>query len=225
MPEGRAFRSRHGRCPPTNETKRTRTTECEPLTAFPVPGIPVPAKGTSSLSHESRGSNRAECKRDLLATYGLRYLSRLRQLLLKELGYPLLTDSAPAQPRPCKRAARGLTGAILAARNAIIKEPALRLGLKSQFAQPKNCCMCNFSFNGGKSTTAWQRSSSGALPWRPILCPSSFPSETQTSALFIPKEKSTSVDLSRNASRDTRWSSRCGQAFLCLSRRSFAWAS
>ena len=65
---------------------------------------------------------------------------------------------------------------------------------RTQFAHPKNCWTCNFSLRGGKSTTAWQRSSSGALPWRPILCPGSLPSATQTSALLMPKEKPKSID-------------------------------
>ena len=89
--------------------RRTKQSEhgqrnASPLTAFPVPGNSVPAEELLLAQANSRGSNRAECKRDLQATYGLRYLSRLRQLLLKELGYSLLRQRASAAA-PCKRTA------------------------------------------------------------------------------------------------------------------------
>ena len=79
--------------------------------------------------------------------------------------------------------------------------PILREKIPPEPVRAPNCWMCNFSLRGGKSTTAWQRSSSGALPWRPILCPRSLPSATQTSALLMPKEKPKSIDLSRNPER------------------------
>ena len=86
----------------------------------------------------------------------------------------------------------------------------------SQFAHPKYCWMRSFSFNGGKSTAAWDRSSSGELPSRPILCPRSLPSAKQTSAVFMPKEKPKRIDLSRNVASETKWSRRCGHAWARL---------
>ena len=111
------LRTRHGRCP--HNKRRTKQDEhgqrdVSPLQP-PSPWHSVPAQDLLLSHTRVEAQAEPECKRDLQATYGLRYLSRLQQLLLKELDYPLLR-SAPAQPRPAKgpqARCRGLSARVL----------------------------------------------------------------------------------------------------------------
>ena len=97
------IRTRHGRCP--RNKRRTKQDEhgqrdVSPLQP-PSPWHSVPTQDFLLSHTRVEAQTELECKRDLQATYGLRYLSRLQQLLLKELDYSLLR-SAPAQLRPEK---------------------------------------------------------------------------------------------------------------------------
>ena len=59
----------------------------------------------------------------------------------------------------------------------------------SQFVDPQNCWMCNFSRRGAKSLIACTASPSGRVPLRDTKCPNSLPSVTATDALSTPYEK------------------------------------
>ena len=100
MPGGRAFSFAAWAVPAQQNDERNKANTDNGTLAHLQPSQSLATqclqKGLLTLTHESRGSHRAECKRDLQATYGLRYLSRLQQLLLKELGYPLLRQRASA---------------------------------------------------------------------------------------------------------------------------------
>ena len=151
MPEGRAFRSRHGRSPRnnmTNETKRKRTTSRKPFAALPVPGIPVPAKGHVSLSH-----TRVEALESRVQKTGWHYELQLRKdyssyskkltTCLPTLRFRVAASSngprASAAAREGPRAAKEAlclrpymarqAPSLAARRRAIITKPALRLGL------------------------------------------------------------------------------------------------
>ena len=108
MPEGRAFSFAAWAVPAQQNDERNKANTDNGTLAHLQPSPPLATqclqRDVFTLTRESRGSNRAECKRDLQATYGLRYLSRLQQLLLKELGYPLLRRRASAAAS-CKRTA------------------------------------------------------------------------------------------------------------------------
>ena len=151
MPEGRAFRSRHGRCPrnnTTNETKRKRTTSRKPFAALPVPGIPAPTKGHFSLSH-----TRVEALESRVQKTGWHYELQLRKgyssyskklttcpptlrfRVAASSNGPRASAAAREGPRAakeaqCVRPYVALQAPSLAARRrAIITKPALRLGL------------------------------------------------------------------------------------------------